>query len=143
VINFYFNNKISDVRSWPSTPGTIQSANLEVDMYNNYHLKATYTYSVGGQSYTNNMVSVWNMQKFDDVSHLKGIISGAQVPILYNPQDPAESYIFSGVQKLTGYIIGLVVILIATGLFLHYNTDLFGTGNGAPVVVTGGTRLFV
>lgn len=143
VLNIYFNSKVKRVESWPTAVATIQSAEVTADSHNDFHVHATYTYTVGGVNYTSSGTSVWGMQKFSNPAHIKGIVKGAQVNVYYNPTEPAESYIFSGETRYSGWILGIIAILIAAGLFVHYNTDLFSTKPVASSKLFGGDKVWV
>lgn len=141
--NLYRNMKINSIRGWPKTNATIINALVEpvnnipgtaflkpseVGVTNNsnkYIPAVAYRYNVNGNEYMSRNVVFAGEESYTAVvikTMLGTLYPGAVTPIYYNPSNPAESYIYNGINNYTGTFIGIGLLLIALYLGFYHKT---------------------
>ena len=132
------NWKINKISTWPKTnavvlnavaePANNNAGNVYIDPSTiiattndnaQYIPRVVYRYRVGNRDYQSTNVVYSGAKSYNalDIKTLLGqVYPGATIPIYYNPNNHAESYIYNGNKSWTGVIIGLALLLIAAYL---------------------------
>ena len=141
VWNLYKHWKDGRVKSWPKARGRIMEALVKpVDSpvgaeYRRaseirpvtgsqvrYQPMVTYTYQVSGSTYRNTEFMYNGADSYTDVE-IKALMGnyevGSNVPVLYNPSNPDESYLYAGDVDWWPLWLGVVFLLLAAALGGH------------------------
>jgi hypothetical protein len=139
--NLYKHWKDGQVKSWPKARGRILEALVKpVDSpvgteYRRasdirpvtgsqvrYQPVVTYTYQVSGSTYRNKELMYNGPDSYSDVD-IKTLMgrfeTGNTVPVLYNPSNPDESYLYVGDVDWWPLWLGVVLLLLAGALGGH------------------------
>lgn len=121
------------MKSWKETPATITKAELEShhgDKSTTYQVKAEYTYSFGGKTYTGTRVGVHtgadNIGSWQHDTHQlleEHRQSGKPIPCYVDPNRPDRSVLF---RDLRPGIMALLLVLPA--IFVGVGGSIMGTG---------------
>jgi hypothetical protein len=121
VIQFRQGLRADASKKWPTAPGTVVSSALEQspDHKRRYRAAMQYRYRVGGKDYQSNRI-FWGGNEGRQ-KHMTSVVAsypaGAQVPVYYDPQNPAEAVIDpaqnAGSRPLVLYALGMMTL----GLF--------------------------
>ncbi|MBN1410057.1 MAG: DUF3592 domain-containing protein [Spirochaetales bacterium] len=106
------------IEAWPRVPGAVLSLKMERGSEDSYCLSYVYTYEVDGNKLTNNVFSPSGDYCYGDeemASHYF-LKEGAAVTVYYNPENPAESYLFNDDFPTPYFIIPMGVGLLAIGI---------------------------
>ena len=102
--------KAKAIEGWPTTNGVILSSELTSQFRGtstSYEARIEYEYRVGEQPYKSNKVRTRGAagQHHSDLAPLvEKFAAGRQIPVHYNPADPSEAYLETGVD-FVNYII--------------------------------------
>lgn len=141
-------------RSWPATTGQVVGSRMETDRSNrrrqssgqrsrrrtSYDAIVRYSYTVGGQSYTNDQLSAAtdyfsssNQSRTRDFLNRHPV--GASVTVFYNPRQPGSSVLerggFGAVQW--GLLLGLAPLLAGLGALALWQGRGHPAGLGAAI----------
>lgn len=125
-------SKIRRERGWPTVPGKIMDRGVGEAMGHGrtYMPHVKYTYAVGGKDYTNDQVYL--IRRSGGLKDkMQELVDGLPdpVPVHYDPQDPARSYLLTN-PMITVWIMfgfGILSVLWALAQLL-----VFWTGGGKP-----------
>lgn len=145
IYGIWRNRKINQIRSWPKTNAVVLNAVAEpanASAGNTYidprYIVATvnspaqyipiiiYRYNVGGKEFRSNNVVFSGPRSYNalDIKTIMGqIYPGSVIPVFYNPNNPAESYIYNGSPSYLQIIIGIILLLIAAYLAYHNHSQ--------------------
>jgi len=107
---------------WPVTEGLIRSANLKMSPWRRfYYADIVYDYQVAHVAYTNSRITFgnfWSVNRNHDhaLSVLQRYAQGTKVTVFYDPNDPQNAVLETGVtdQTWTPLIFGGLFILWGT-----------------------------
>src|SRR5436309_2450806 len=87
-----------EAESWPTAPGKITKSELLTEFHGSVSYKASieYEYSINGTQHTSNKVrtrGISTKHRSDVAQLVEKYRAGQQVPVYYNPSNPAEGYL--------------------------------------------------
>lgn len=135
---FYKQRLVAKSQSWPSTPGTVTRSELGTSRGTSgpgrtpnrtFSARIEYRYMVGPKVYRNNTICIGGELNTSfrsrAESRLRQYPEGAEVPVFYDPANPARSCLERrGEIALFGYLIGSVFALI--GLLILFDIIALG-----------------
>ena len=115
--------KVQESTSWETVVGEISKAELltraGIDERNRYVPSIHYRYQVGDQSFEGDQIAIGGDYQFKFLSQaedkLRHYLSGSEVTVFYNPENPAEAVLEREVASTQG---GLIVGILLTVLML-------------------------
>jgi hypothetical protein len=117
--------KVEESQSWPSTQGTVLSADIvrrastDADGDTTFHheMVVKYEYAVGGQTYTSDRLTLSKVTKSVNPRKEDELLApypvGGPVIVYYNPENPADAALTrEAPHTKTLMIIGIVLIVV-------------------------------
>lgn len=138
----WFNSKIESIRRWPRTKATVVNAVVSpeqvrgsgtsyldprfvtglIDTRTKYIPEILYTYNVAGKNYESSNFIYGGpkaLNALDIKTTMQHIQPNSTIDIYYNPNNPAESYVYNGVKSYTGIWMGIIMLLIAGAIYYY------------------------
>jgi len=111
--------KAKEVENWPTTPGTITRSELTSQFHGSttHEAQIEYEYQVGEKNYKSNQVrtrGTATKYRSDVAPLVEKFPVGQEVPVYYNPGDPSDAYLETGVD-FVNYIIIVSPLLFVFG----------------------------
>jgi hypothetical protein len=113
-------------QGWPATSGQITDAGVghhtstdsDGDRSDHYTPKVSYTYPVSGQTYEGSKIGFGMQQSFGNPGKAQAALArfpvGAQVPVYYDPNNPAEAVLERKAGGSTvSLVLGIVFLLVS------------------------------
>jgi hypothetical protein len=113
--------RVRESRSWGSTTGRVLESGAAwetVEESNRMFLaRVIYEYQVNDRPYRNGRIFLQPNTNSDATATAARFPAGAQVPVYYNPADPAQSVLVRNAPSTQLYI-GLIVLLLALAVMM-------------------------
>ena len=126
-------------KSWPRVQGKIMKSEVEKTYGEGttfYHAEIEYDYRVQGVSYSNDVISMGGDERTSNQEYIAGLCKkypiNSMPKIVYNPNDPEESYLDLSTSTPKGSIVGGIIFIIA-GMFILGIFYLVRSGVITPV----------
>ncbi|MDH5774423.1 MAG: DUF3592 domain-containing protein [Nitrospirota bacterium] len=127
-------------KSWPRVPCEIIKSEV-VETYGEgttfYHAEIEYEYHVKGASYSNDAISMGGDERTSNREYMAALCKkyplNSMKKVVYNPNDPEESYLDLSTSTPKGSIVGGIIFIIA-GMFILGIFYLVRLGVITPVV---------
>lgn len=124
---FHVSSEVRRCRDWPTVQGTILERGVGEPMGTSrgrsFLPKVVYTYTVGGTAYTNDQVYLIRRTggPADDMQKLVDGLPNP-VPVHYNPQDPAKSWLLMNSMSTFWLLLTFGIVTLLIGLLQAYVT---------------------
>lgn len=141
----WINWRINQMRRWPTTNATIVSTTARpVNLANGnvitqigdiadtvtdnakYEVNVLYKYNVYNREFESNNIAYDSSNRMNakEVKLLfSGLNPGQQTTIVYNPNNPEESYMFIGKHNYWGIVWAIILLIIGAALLAHKSKD--------------------
>lgn len=115
----YFSRELRRTRDWPTVPGKILERGIgdPIGAGRSYMPRVKYAYTVGGREFTNDQVYV--IRRTGSLAPtVRKLVDGLPdpVPVHYNPQDPAQSYLLTNSWGTYWLLVAVGVLALFLGL---------------------------